>query len=260
MTMRSNDIITSASALAASAALVTGLWAMPAFAQTTGTAASKNQASRVSTIIARSDTEITKRVTDLNNLNTRVQAMKNVSAAEKSTLQNEIQTNVSGLTALKATIDAGTDATTLRTEEKTIMTSFRIYALIVPQGYILAGADRINTLDGLMTTLAGKLQTRISQAQAAGHDVSALQSALSDLTAKVSDAGTQAQNAQGGVSSLQPDQGNQSVATSNHAALVAARGDIKTASQDLQAARKDANTIAQGLKGLKGSTSSATTQ
>lgn len=238
--------------------LMVGLMAAPAYAATGSSAAT--QQARIATVISRSDTEITQRITDLNNLNTRIQAMVNVSAGEKATLQNEIQTNISGLTSLKASIDAGTDLTTVRNQEKTIFTSFRIYMLVIPQGYILAGADRVNTIDGMMTTLASKLQARISQAQSQGYTVTSLQSALSDFNAKVSDAAAQGQSANSGVMSLVPDQGNQGTITSNHTALVAARGNLKTATQDLQAARADAKTIVQGLKGMKGAaTTSATT-
>lgn len=243
----------------ASAAIGAGLVAAPAYASTASSTA--NQQARLATVISRSDTEITQRITDLNNLNTRLQAMANVSSGEKTTLQNEIQTNISGLNSLKSTIDTGTDITTVRNEEKTIFTSFRIYMLVIPQGYILAGADRVNTIDGMMNTLASKLQARISQAQSQGYNVSSVQSALTDFNAKVADATTQGQSANNGVMTLVPDQGNQSVINSNHAALVAARRNLKTATQDLQAARADAKTIVQGLKGMKGTaTSSSTSQ
>lgn len=255
--MITNKAVFSIASIITSAGVLASVAAMPAYA---ATASTTTQQTRLAAIIARSDTEIAKRITDLNNLSTRIAAMKNVSAAEKTTLQNEIQTNVTGLTSLKATIDAGTDLTTVRTEEKTIATSFRVYDLVIPQGYIVAAADRVATIDGMMSSLAIKLETRITQAQGRGDAVASLESALSDFNAKVADSGTEAQNAQNGVASLAPDQGNATVAASNHAALLAARADIKTASQDLQAARADAKTIVQGLKGLKGSTATSTAQ
>ena len=218
--------------------------AMPAYAQTA------NQTARVAKIITRSDTAITSRITALNNLSTRVGAMVNVDATTKANINSQIQTNVTGLTALKAKIDSETDVTTLLSDEKTITGNYRIYALIIPRGYIVASSDRITTINGLMTALSTKLQTRITTAQSAGHDVAALQTDLNDLNAKIADATAQGQTALSGVVSLVPDQGNQTQLQSNTAALKASRADIKTATKDFQAARQDAKNITAGLKGI----------
>jgi hypothetical protein len=221
--------------------------AVPAFAQTGNGAAAQNQPAR---IIARSDTAITARITALNALATRVANAKNVDATTKANISSSIQTNISGLTTLKAKIDGETDATTLKADEKLITGSFRIYALIIPQGWIVASADRVTTVAGLLTTISGKIETRITTAQTAGHDVTALRTALADLNAKVTDAKNQSAAAVAGISGLTPDQGNQTLMQSNTAALKAARADIKTASQDFKAAREDAKTIIAALKGF----------
>jgi hypothetical protein len=210
-----------------------------------------NTAARLAKIITRSDSEITARESDLNNLNTRVQAMVNVSTTEKTDISNEVQSNIAGLTSLKSKIDADTDVTTALNDEKTIFGSYRIYALVVPRGYIVASADRVDTIVGMMTTISSKLQTRITADQSAGDNVTALQNSLTDLNAKIADAKSQAGTAQSGVVSLVPDQGNTTQLSSNTAALKAARADIKTSTQDLQAARADAKSIMQGLKSLE---------
>ena len=231
--------------LAAGAILLT---ALPAFAATTGVKASATVS--LPTLIAKADTAITARIADLNKLNARVQAMKNESGAEKANISTQVQTNITGLTTLKAKIDADTDVTVARTDAATIFSTFRIYALVVPQGDILAAADRVTTINGLMTTLGTKMQARITADQAAGKDVSALTSAMTDMNAKIADAGTQSQTAQSGVINLVPDQGNKTTEASNHAALLAARTNIKTSTADLKAARQDVKTILAGLKTL----------
>jgi hypothetical protein len=235
------------------------LGALPAAAQTVG-ASGAAATQKLSDIIARSDTAITARIADLNSLNARVQTMKNESAAEKSSISSEVQTNITGLTALKTKIDADTDVTTAKADEKTITGMYRIYALIIPRGRILASADRITVVNGLMQALGTKMQTRITAEQAAGKDVSALTAALADMNAKIADAATQSQTAQSGIAGLTPDQGNKTVAASNHAALVAARANIKTGTQDLQTARKDITTILQGLKALGSKTTTTPAQ
>jgi hypothetical protein len=261
--MNNNKFATSLVTIATAAALLTSLIALPASAQSiavnTGVSASSTKgADRLPKIIAKSDTAITKRLTSLATLNTKVQALKNVSATEKTNISNNIQTNISGLTSLKAKIDADTDVTVAATDAKTITGSYRIYALVIPQGYIASSADRVDTIDGLMTTLSAKLQSRITAAQSAGKNVTSLQASLTDLNAKVADSNTQAATAQSGVASLTPDQGNKTVLASNTAALKASRADIKTASADLKTARQDAKTIVDGVKS-DGVTVSATT-
>lgn len=213
-------------------------------------AASSGQSARLTNIITRSNNEITMRINSLNTASTKIQDMQNVSAATKTSLSNQIQTDISGLTTLKTKIDGDTDITTARNDEKTIFGSFRIYALVIPQVYDLSAVSRITTINGLMTTLASKLQTRITTAQTAGKNVAPLQSALSDLTAKNADALSQGNAAQTLVSSLAPDQGDASVAASNKTALQAAHNDIKAANTDFQTARQDAKTIIQGLEAL----------
>lgn len=258
MTHNNKRIAATLVSMAAGVSLFGGMIA-PANAQTATTtpaAAARaakmqaNQAARLAKVIARSDKAINDRVTSLNNLNTRIQALKNVSATEKATISTEIQTNVSGLTSLKAKIDADTDLTTAVNDEKTITSAYRVYELVIPRGYIEASVDRITEIATAMTSVGTKLQTRVTTAQTAGKDVTALQAALSDYSAKISDATTQANAAKTAVASLVPDQGDKTVLAANNTALKTARADIKTATTDLQAARADAQTVSKGLRAL----------
>lgn len=265
MKYMTTNIKLSLASLAAAAVLLLG--ALPASAQgvagitasvSAAAQAKANVGASLSDIIARGDADIAARLAALNALSARVQAMSVVSASQQAILNSELQTNISGLTSLQAQIDANTDASSARTEDQSIFTSYRIYALVIPQGWILASADRITDIAGLMSTLSTKLQTRIS-AEPSGTNVVALTAAVSDMNAKIADANTQAAAAQKRVSGLAPDQGNQAVITSNHAALVAARADTRVGTQDLQAARKDITTVMQGLDKLDVSASASTT-
>ena len=209
-------------------------------------------------VTSEGDNAIAARITDLNNLSTRVAAVKNVSAVEKASISTEVQNEITGLTNLKTKLDADTDLTTAKTDEQSIFTAYRIYALVVPQGMIMASADRVDTIASLMDTLSTKFQARITAAQTAGNNVTNVQAALTDFNTKVADATTQAQTAQNAVANLVPDQGNATTAASNKAALQSARADLKTATSDLKAARADANTIVAGLKAFKVSAATAT--
>ena len=209
-------------------------------------------------IIKQGDSDIDARIKALNNLSARIGTMQNVSADEQAALSSDIQTNQTGLTNLKATIDAGGTATELKASTKSIFNDYRIFALVIPRGWLTASGDRIETIVGLMNTLSVKLQARITALQTAGTDVTTLQANLTDMNAKTSDAQAKAQLALSGIANLAPDQGNATVAASNKAALVAARANIKTATTDLQTARKDVNAILKVLK-IGASVTSSTT-
>lgn len=225
------------------------------------TSSSTRAANQVNRIDDRSAAQIDARIKTLTKLNARVQAMAKLSATEKSNVSSEVSTTIADLTSLKAKIGVDTDATSMRADEKTIMTTFRVYALLVPQGYIEAAVDRIQTMDTMLTTIGTKLQTRITAAQAAGKDTASIQANLTEFNAKVSDSGVQATAALNLVVNLKADNGDAAVAKANQAALVAARAAIKTAVADLDTARKDAKTIIAALKGfnLDVSASSTTT-
>ena len=250
--MKMNTTITkSAIALAAVATLVAGFALPMAASAATVRTGSAGGADSLARVIARSDSAIMDRISAMDALSTRVSGMKNVPDSEKTNIANEVASETSSLTTLKAKIDADTDVTVARADEKTITGDYRIYALVIPQGRIVAAGDRITTVGGMETALQAKLQTRLTADQTAGKNVSALTAPLADISAKVSDANTQAANAESAVANLVPDQGNATIAASNKAALVAARADLKTGASDLKAARADIQTVVQGLKALK---------
>lgn len=262
MTYKPSHLITISAAIAVALMATT----LPALGQTTldtetaasSTASSTREANRMANLIKRADREISRRITNLNSLATRIGAMKKLSSSEIISLTSSIQNEVSILTTLKTKIDGDTDLATLLTDVQSITKSYRIYMLVIPQSRIMAAADRVLTIVDNLNTLGGKLQTRITAAQSAGKDVSALQTALADFTAKVADAGTQAQAAVGEVTGLVPDNGDQTKMQANNAALKDARLKIQAAQQDFVAARKDAGTIAKGLRALGGGSASST--
>jgi hypothetical protein len=239
-------------------AILATAMALTAFAQTstvTGAGVSAN----ITNTKTRDDSAITLRINSLNALLTRLGEMVRVSSSTKASISATIQTELTDMANLKAQIDADTSTSTLKTDSQSITKAYRIYALVLPQGRLTALADRVDTIVGMMTTVAGKFQTRITAAQSAGDNVSAEISVLADYNAKISDAQTQANAASSEIANLQPDQGNQTILQSNNQTLADARAKLKTASSDLIAARQDAGTLLTDLKSLKIGTSSSIT-
>jgi len=163
------------------------------------------------------------------------------------------------LNALKAKINADTDLETLKGDVKSITDSYRIYALIIPQGGIITAADRIVTISTTMQLIAVKFETRIAAAATAGNDVTALRVVFEEYKAKLADASLQAQAAVNAIVTLVPDNGDAAKKAANTKALKDARAQIVVAQKALQTARKDADKIIIALKGMKAAASTTTT-
>jgi len=205
-------------------------------------------ATRMDAIKANAAREIDRRIALLNKDISRINAMQKLSDAQKASLVATAQTNISNLTTLKAKIAADTDIETLKTDVKSITKSYRIFALVHPQGRIIAAADRIIATSDNLTTVRGKLQVRVTAAQTAGKDVTTMNASLTEMQAKIADAKAHADAALALIANLKPDNGDQAVMDANKKALTDARAKIKAAHDALKVARKDAQTIIKGLK------------
>jgi hypothetical protein len=180
--------------------------------------------------------------------------MVRLSATEKSNLSSSIQSQITAMNALQTQIAADATAnntSSLKTDVQSITASYRIFALVLPQGTIAAASDRVITIVGTMNDLSAKFSARISAAQAAGNNVTAATTALTDFNAKVVDANTQATAAASEVATLTPDNGNATVMASNTATLKDAHAKIVAAQKDFVAARTDAMTIIKALATFK---------
>lgn len=196
---------------------------------------------------ARANEEIARRVAALNELLTRINSMKHLSSDEKTSLSATIQSQLKLMADLKAKISADTTADALKTDIKSITSSYRIFALIIPKGHIEAAADKVLDIVGLTADLSAKLKAKIDAAETAGKSVETLRSALTDMNAKSADAKIQANAAIDLIANLTPDMGDKTKMESNKQALMAARAKISAAGKDLDAMRKDAKMIIASL-------------
>jgi len=203
------------------------------------------QDTRVQNIIAKGDQEIARRLTTLNTLTNKINAATKLSASDKAALSTEVSTTITGLNTLKAKLDAETTIDAARADAQDILTSYRVYALVVPKVALVKVADDQQVLETKLATLAQKLQTRLTTKKQAGKDTSGLQTKLDDLNAKVTAAQTISVNIETSVIGLEPNDYN-----SNHAILSDDNDQLKTARADLQTARSDAQSIVTGLKSL----------
>jgi chromosome segregation ATPase len=201
----------------------------------------------------KSDKEITRRITSLNNLLTRFNDLKKLPTDDKSKFAAQIQDYISQLTTLKDKIDADTDLQTLRTDAKSIFTTFRVYAVFMPKLAELSALNRMGLSADSLTDIAGKLQTKVAELQGQGKDVTSLQSLLTDMNSQITDAKTVYQAVEAEITPLAPDGYPANITT-----LKDGRSKIKTGAADLRAAWNDAVQIRQALKSGGSATNSAT--
>ena len=197
----------------------------------------------------RGNSELTRRIAALNELITKINGFKKLSDTQKSTFVTNIQSQITSLTALQIKINNDTDVATLKTDVQSIITSYRIFALYLPQINIIAFADRLLFVSDQLTELSNKLQIRIQQSKTNGHDVISLTSTLTDMQTKISDAKIQAQNAISTVTPLTPDgyPGNKTTLQSAHTMITTALIDLE-GKNGTQGVKQDIQLIIQGLK------------
>ena len=200
---------------------------------------------RLATVKARGDAEISRRLTTLNALSTKISDTAKLTTADKTALENEVAKEISSLTALRTKLDAETVLADAFTDAKSIVIDYRVYALIVPKINLVRTADDQQVVESKLTDLATKLQARIQSAQTAGKNIASLQAQLDDLQAKVHAAQSISMNVEASVVVLQPtDYDN------DHTILSGYRDQLKTAHSDNQAAVTDAKAIVSALKNL----------
>jgi hypothetical protein len=223
--------------------------AVPAYAQTGPSPTDPPAPTRLADLKARADQAVKDRLTQIDTLTGRLNGA-GADCGQNSDVAGQLAGNRSGLQALDATIQAETDGHKAVAEYRQIFTDFRIYWLQTPKTREVVACDRGSKADATLSALKQKIQGRIDEAKTKGYDVSAAQAAVDDMGSKLTDATTNATQASSSVADLQPDKGNQSVLSSNFAALQKGRQDLHTAWTDLQAARHDARTAIDDLKNL----------
>ncbi len=207
------------------------------------------QDTRVANLKQRADTEIARRVDSLTDINTKISTIKHITSTQKSTFTSAVSAEINNLNTLKTKIDADTDITTLRTDVKSIVDSYRVYVVFLPQLRMIVASDKILNITDTMNDFATKLASRIAAAENAGAattDITSMQMLLTDMQQKISNAVVQANNVITTVSGLTP-----TGYPGNKTSLQSGRTMLQTARQDLTTAMQDAKKIIQDLKSLK---------
>ena len=189
------------------------------------------------------DAAVARRLASLGEVKAKVDAAAHLTASDRSALDSQIDAATTGLTQLRATIDAETILAKLRTDCRMVVTSFRVYLVLIPKSYLVAGADRARAAGEALTRLAGLLQARITAAHARGRDITSAGGYVSDIGIKVQAAQAAAAAVPPSVLPLEA-----SGYPANKQTLVTARASLATARGALQGALNAAQLAISALK------------
>jgi hypothetical protein len=204
-------------------------------------AAAAHTSDKVADLRAFGDCEINRRFATLTVLASKVSSSKVLTTSDAAALTAEISSTRSGLTALKATIDAETSIPALKADIVKIAAGFRVYLLVVPQVHLTNGADGVLATQTRFSDINTKLTAAIAAAKAAGKDVTAAQNDLDAMNAAVASAVALATPIPGKLLPLTPADWNDGTAgpiiTAARTSLVQARGLLQSAVADAKACR-----------------------
>lgn len=244
-----NKITTTVTLGALSCALVAGLGAVPAFADApaasstpTPTPTPIHQPRTLAEIQASAATQTAGRVTKLNAAIAKVNADSSLSSSHKTAILGTLNGDLAGMKTVAGKVAADTTVSQASADFHSLFSSYRVYAVALPQAQIAAAADQATVVEIPRLTAE---KTRLS-GLLAGKDKSkstpALQSDLTDAATQIQKAGSTLGNVAGSALAVTPAAYN-----SNHDAVKSIRTSLTTARAALKLARTDLKNVASAL-------------
>ena len=208
-----------------------------------GTASAAQTEVDLATAKAKCEAAITDRTTEIDKLTARANSAAHLSAGHLGTINSFLSASTSGLTDLYATIDADTDAASLKTHCQSVFADFRIFALRSPQVHLAIVGDRASVVESKLDSVATKLDAAIQTAIGNGKDVSDAAAKLNDMNAKLADAESLLNGVVDNELALTPANWN-----ADHTVLSSTTSALKGVQADLVTALADAKAIVADLK------------
>ncbi len=207
------------------------------------TKAATKQETALDQLKKRADDMVNQRITDLNNLISRIQNDKRLTVEGKNSLTTNIQTNITGLTMLKAKIDADNDLATARADTKQVVTSFRVYLVLEPKIRLLVTIDNLLATTTNLQGLTPQLENIINNQKAKGKNTKAAQTALDDINTRLASISAQLSTNKTEVEATTPTDVN-----SAHATFVLVRQDLAKIRASFAEIRSDLAKMRQSLR------------
>lgn len=216
--------------------------AAPATAQASGCSGN------LSCLITWGNARIALRLTALNALSGKVNdrlSDHSITSDQAAAIQADITTNINNMNSLKSKIDADTSATQALADDKSIFTTYRIFAAVLPHDYRWLLFDILQNVDGKLRSVIPTIQNAINGAP------SGIQGQLNTL---FTDYKNQLAAAEAQFDAINTDLPQITPAnfdsnpTSFEATLTNLRTDENVAAKDLHAAAKDLHQMVQLTK------------
>jgi hypothetical protein len=190
--------------------------------------------------------EIDRRLEDLMSLSAAATGDATLTSADRSTIEHTISRTRTGLKSLNSKLSADSTVLTLGPDLDAIVSSYRVYVLVVRQSWLAGATDGELAAVTALGTADTKLGAAIDLAMAAGYDTSAAETDRAAMTADTATATSLIHGLDKTVLALTPAQYNagtagpvmdnagQSLATA-YASLVSARAEAQAAADALRA-------------------------
>jgi hypothetical protein len=202
-----------------------------------GVAAAANPTTGLVAVQAKASADITLRLAALNRAVPQVNANAVITAADKSTLLSTLHADVSGLTALGGRIAADTTTVAAQADAKTIFTTYRVFALAIPQVAYAAAADDVTGAELPPLVNSRQALTAVLKAVPA-KNTPAVQAAMADLAKQIATISSSTDGLSGTVLAFTPAQYD-----ADHDLLSGPRKTLATAQADVIVAKNDVVTV-----------------
>lgn len=233
-------VVTSIVGAATAAALTLGT-CVPAFASTS-TPAPKTPRTLAS-VQAKAATATSDREAKLTAAIAKLTAAKGMNSGDQATLLGRLNADLAGMKSTEAKIAADTTLAAATADFKTVFTTYRVYAVAIPQARIVAAVERATSL-GLprltaqQTKLAGLLAGKDS-----GKSTPALQADLTDMQTQIAFATSALNGVAAEALAITPADFNAS-----HSVVSSIRTSVKAAIADVRKAQADRKAIVSALR------------
>jgi len=210
----------------------------------------QSQEDIVKRIVSRASEEINRRIDILEGAKSRIDKMTRLTDRQKEDSKAYIDAQIEKLIGLLASIETETDPVVLRQHIAVIISSYRIFAIIIPRTTIYASANRILSVAESFERLGEKLEERLERAASAGYEVEDLEGLLEEMKGEIEKAKENANEAIEIVSEIELDDDNLLAGEDVREKLTDARAKVRAALSNLKAARENTRTIIQTLREL----------
>jgi hypothetical protein len=192
---------------------------------------------------AYADQSVALRIQALDDAIARANSNPCLSDKQRAPILQQLQDGVAGVRQLQATFDAETDPKAIKADLHQLFDGLGVFSVVVPRAFSeMTLACQANAL-ALFQTGVGAVETAIDNAAKAGKDVTAERQLFAQLQSQLADAQTQVTNATTLLGAANPAPADEM------RALGQVKGDLLTATRDLQAARDELARITGLLSG-----------